>query len=314
MIGDPSLAVEDNADRLELACVVDSAGYLAWADVIRELRLTISKDEAVAIYGEPVEGMLEGARANIEPFETILNEWMEALSHRARACGPGDAYPFDITDEGIELRVRRSPAYLFQLLVSRGSTENHHDGTPVSKMFEELSAVAAGRYLGDAKTAVAFGSPRRNLPTGFRDAVAALVKLLREGKACADREGINQSKDDRLDVVAWREFPDRMASKLILFGQCAVGRHWKKKTHELQPSNWCKRNFAGPIAVDPIPAFFVPMALSAKDASDAGVNQILLDRCRISALCSGTLDDRLDEWLWEWIEASLQKGITLDAD
>ena len=239
---------------------------------------------------------------------------MEVLSHRARACGPGDTYPFDITQQGLQLRERRSPAYLFQLLVSLGSIDAHHDGTTVSKMFEELSAAAAGRYLGDAKTAVVFGSPRRNLPKGFRDAVAALVKLLREGKACADRKGLYQSKDDGLDVVAWREFPDRKASKLILFGQCAVGQHWKKKTHELHPSNWCKRNFAEPIAVDPIPAFFVPMALSEKDANDAGVNQILLDRCRISALCSGTLDDRLDERLWEWIEASLQEGIALDAD
>ena len=39
----PSLAVEDSADRLELACVAGSAGYLAWADVIRRLRLTVSE-------------------------------------------------------------------------------------------------------------------------------------------------------------------------------------------------------------------------------------------------------------------------------
>ena len=137
---------------------------------------------------------------------------------------------------------------------------------------------------------------------------------LREGEECKDREGLDQSKDDGLDVVAWREFPDRKPSKLILFGQCAVGRHWKKKIRDLRPSDWCKRNFAGTIAVDPIPAFFVPMAISDKDADLAGVNQILLDRCRISALCSGTLDDQLDEQLQEWIKASLQTGIALDAD
>ena len=125
--------------------------------------------------------------------------------------------------------------------------------------------------------------------------------------------GIRSSKDDGLDVVAWREFPDRNASKLILFGQCAAGRRWKNKTHDLQPSGWCKRNFAGPVAVDPVPAFFVPFALSAKNANLAGVNQILLDRCRISALCSGTLDDRLEERLWEWIAAALHTGIALDA-
>ena len=314
MIVDPSLAVEDIADRIEWACVGHSAGYLAWADVIRQVRLTISEDEMVATYSKAGDGGPEGRWANIERFETMLEEWVEALSHRARACGPGDAYPFDITGEGLELRSSGSPAYLFQLFVSLGSMEAHHDGTTVPKLFEELSAAAAGRYLGDSKTAVVFGWPRRDLPLGFRNAVAALVNHLREGNGCRDREGLDNSKDDGLDVVAWREFPDRNASKLILFGQCAVGRRWKGKTHDLQPSKWCKRNLAGSIAVNPIPAFFIPMALSEKDANFAGTDQILLDRCRISALCSGTLHDRLDERLQEWIEASLKTGIALDAD
>ena len=194
MIVNPSLAVEDNADRIEWACAADSSGYLAWADVVHQLRLTVSEDEAVAIYEEPGNGVPEGGWTNIEPFETILDEWVEVLSHRAWACGPGDAYPFHITDEGLELRGRCSPAYLFQLLVSLGSVATHRDGTTAYKLFEELSATAAGRYLGACETAVVFGSPRRNLPAGFRDAVAALVDLLREGKACADREGFDRRR------------------------------------------------------------------------------------------------------------------------
>ena len=64
----PSLAVEDSADRLEWACVAESSGYLAWTDVIRRLRLTVSKDEAGEIYGEPGEGVAEEGRPDIEPF------------------------------------------------------------------------------------------------------------------------------------------------------------------------------------------------------------------------------------------------------
>jgi hypothetical protein len=299
LIADSSLAVEDSADHLEWACL-DSEGYLAWADVIRELRLTFSQDEAATTRDQGQTG--------IEPFETILDEWVAVLGHRDRACGPSDAYPFNISQHGLELRDSPSAAYLFQLLVSLGFKEDHRDGTTVYKLFEELSAAAAGRYLGDSRTAVVFGSPRHDLPAGFREAVAHLANLLREGKACADHENLTHSKDDGLDVVAWKEFPDRRASKLILFGQCAVGRHWQKKTHELRPRRWCKRNFAGPIAVDPIPAFFVPRALSEGDASDAGCDQILLDRCRISALSLDTMDSQLDERLREWIEASLQAG------
>ena len=184
----------------------------------------------------------------------------QALGDRAQACGPGDAYPFDISQHGLQLRGRPSP-YLFQLLVSLGFTDDHHDGTTVYKLFEELSATAAGRYLGDIRTAVVFGAPRRDLPAGFRDAVAHLANLLREGKASADRENLSHSKDDGLDVVAWKEFPDRRASKLILFGQCAVGRHWKKKTHDLQPGRWCKRNFARTDRRGPDSGFLRPKGL-----------------------------------------------------
>ena len=309
MIVDSSLADEENADLLEWACAAASNGYVAWADVIRQLRLTTSEDEAVATYPEPGQGVPEEGWLDIEPFETRLGDWVEVLSHRDRACGPDDSYPFEITQEGLQLRDGPSAAYLFQLLVSVGITDDHDDGTPVYKLFEELSAAAAGRYLGDSRTAVVFGSPRQDLPAGFRDAVTHLVDLLREGKACGDREGLNQSNDDGLDVVAWRDFPDRWPSKLILFGQCAAGRRWKKKTHELRPISWCKRNIGGAIALDPIPAFFVPRALSKKDAEDAGVDQLLLDRCRISSLCSRTLDDQLERRLQDWIETSLRLGL-----
>lgn len=107
---DSSLAVEDNADRLEWACVAASGGYLAWADVIGELRLMASDDEALTTYGEPEEGVPESGWRDFEPFETLLDEWVEALSNRDRACGPGNAYPFEITQHGIELRDTRSSA------------------------------------------------------------------------------------------------------------------------------------------------------------------------------------------------------------
>ncbi len=308
MIVDSSLAAEENADLLEWACAAASNGYIAWADVIRQLRLTMSEDEAVATYPEPGEGVPEEGWRDIEPFERRLDEWVEVLSHRDQACGPDDSYPFEITQDGLQLRDEPSAAYLFQLLVSLGITDDHDDGTPVYKLFEELSAAAAGRYLGDGKSTAVFGWPRQDLPAGFRDAVTHLVDLLREGEACKNRKNLNQSNDDGLDVLAWRDFPDRRPSKLILFGQCAVGRRWKEKAHELRPKSWCKRNIAGTIAVDPIPAFFVPRALSEDDADDARVDQLLLDRCRISSLCGRTLDDPLEQRLQDWIETSLKSG------
>ena len=131
MTADASLAVDDAADRLEWTCLADSTGYLAWADVIGQLRLTASEEEATATYAERGRELPEAGWRDIEPFETLLDEWIQALGDRAQACGPGDAYPYDISQHGLQLRGRPSPAYLFQLLVSLGFKEDHRDGTTV---------------------------------------------------------------------------------------------------------------------------------------------------------------------------------------
>lgn len=313
MTVDLSESVEQNADILEWTCMTSSTGYLSWADVIRNLN-TFSKDEATTTYGEP----LTWSGSNTAPlplsteiFETFLDKWIESLSDRAQACGSKNAYPFAIGKDGLSFRKCASPAYQFQLLASfnipsRGNTCT--DAPPTHKLFEELSAAAAGQYLGDNKTSIVFGFPRSSLPNGFRDAVNCLAKLLGEGEACRDREGLQHAKDDKLDIVAWREFSDRKASKLILFGQCAIGHNWNHKVNELQPEKWCKRNFVRLPAVNPIPAFFVPRILSERDAEEAGIGQILLDRCRISALCFGELDDQLEKRLWNWIRTFLPNG------
>ena len=317
---------EDIADILEWICMTNPTGYLSWTDVIRKLT-PLSKDEAIEAYEEPSAAyltwggdlltwggdLLTWGGSNIAPvppeteiFEAILDDWIESLCDRAQACGSNNAYPFDITKYGLDFRKCSSPAYQFQLLVSLSKGNTPAGEVSVHKLFEELSAAAAGQYLGDSRTSVVFGYPRRDLPKDFRSAVNHLAELLREGTKCNDRQGIQRAKDDKLDVVAWKEFPDRKPSKLILFGQCATGRHWNEKVHELLPKKWCKRNFRGSLAVDPIPAFFVPRILSEENADYAGSDQILLDRCRISALCSGTLNDQLEERLWSWIRTTLR--------
>lgn len=313
MTVDLSRTVEHNGDILEWVCMTSPAGCLSWTDVIRNLN-TLSKDEATTTYGEPLtwrESNIEPVQSDTEFFENTLDKWIEILSDRDQACGPNNAYPFEITRDGLTFHKCSSPAYQFQLLVSLNNLSKGDvcaDEVPVHKFFEELSAAAAGQYFGDSKTSIVFGFPRSSLPRDFRDAVNHLVKLLREGRGCKDRQGLQKLKDDKLDIVAWREFPDQKASKLILFGQCATGRHWDQKVYELQPETWCKMNFVEVLAVNPIPAFFVPRTLSEEDAGKAGSGQISLDRCRISALCSGTLNDQLKERLWSWIRTTLRNN------
>lgn len=302
-----SLAVEDAADELELACLYHDAKYLAWSEVLGQFRCSVSDYEAATIYAEEQDHMSDYQHANAETSEVMLGTWIEILNHRTNISKQTRSYPFKVSDEGLSLRTswNESP-YVFQLLVSQGRKRSLPDGTSCYTLFEELSAAAAGSYLGVSQTAVVFGAPRRDLPSGFRDAVNELVKRIGEGNGCANRPDVGNSKDDGLDIVAWKEFPDKRPSKLILFGQCATGKNWKRKIGELDAGKWCKRNLTQSLAVDPIRAFFVARDLSTGDAAEAGLNQILLDRCRIAALTSNKLSSRLNSRLHEWITTSVQ--------
>lgn len=120
MTVDLSRTVEHNGDILEWVCMTSPAGYLSWTDVIRNLN-TLSKDEATTTYGEPLtwrEPNIEPVRSDTEFFENTLDEWIEILFDRAQACGPNNAYPFEITRDGLAFHKCSSPAYQFQLLVS----------------------------------------------------------------------------------------------------------------------------------------------------------------------------------------------------
>ena len=141
-------------------------------------------------------------------------------------------------------------------------------GPLAHKLFEELSAVAA-QYLGDSKTSIVFGFLRSDLPRGFRDAVNHLVKQLREGMACT--------------------YPSENPY------HCGFA----SPVHTIFATNRSAKNR---IIVR------IPRILSEGDAENAGTGQILLDRCRNSALCSGVLDDQPEDLLWNWIRTALPEN------
>jgi hypothetical protein len=104
-----------------------------------------------------------------------------------------------------------------------------------------------------------------------------------------------------LDVVAWRGFPDRESSKVIVFGQCATGNDWWEKRNDLQPQSWCGKWLLKHPAVPPLKAFFVPHRVPSERwpelTFDAGV---VFDRCRLSHLANPSLPEPLREHLKAW--------------
>jgi hypothetical protein len=86
-------------------------------------------------------------------------------------------------------------------------------------------------------------------------------------------------KDDTLDVVGWKPFPDGRSSQLVVLIQCASGWHWEGKTRSLRIEAWKQYIHWG---CSPVPGIATPDIVPEKKwvdvARDAG---LVLDRIRL---------------------------------
>lgn len=201
-----------------------------------------------------------------------------------RITATGDAYPFSRGGAAIS---RKGPIadyvpYVFCLVLSFFKWKAKA-GVPHNPwlLFEELAYVAAGEYLNASDTSMLFGTSARKKKQSFRTAIGDLCVRLREGKEFRDQK--TSAKDDKLDLVVWKEFPDRGSSQIVMFGQCAAGEDWPKKVNELQPIPFSDQWLAVPLVSPVIRSFYVPHRIDAEQweyyARRAGV---LFDRCRIA--------------------------------
>ncbi len=223
------------------------------------------------------------ARDESEAIEIKALDVFSELEDRTKAAK--DAYPFKI--EGSLLRKldwRTHPAYVFCLCLSYfGCREKKGSKAFPRRWFEHLSRDAAQHYLGGK--ALRFGSPRlkTELPVRFNEAINYICKKLNEG-AGYKAGGLSDRKDDALDIIAWRHFPDELPGKLILFGNCASEKNWEgsKKT-ELTPEPFCSDWMIDPPKCKIIKSLFIPHRVEYKRfLSHLKRAGIIFDRCRIS--------------------------------
>ncbi len=217
-----------------------------------------------------------------EDIERKIAEVADELSRRIVAAG--SAYPFSMHGSVLLARSRRpkySP-YIFCLCLSYlGRGRRQLEMISARRLFEELSSAAAGNYV--KGKAVRFAWPRKNISKAFKEAVNDLCSRKNIGEGLGFRQQtVSSSKDSRLDVVAWRDFPDGLPGKLLMFGACSSGGNWQSKINELNPDSFCKKWMSEqPISL--VKAFFVPHRLEEPcwkhHSLDAG---IIFDRCRIA--------------------------------
>lgn len=272
------------ADWLELLAILSDDGNSSAGDLHRELK------------------RLAGG-GNLE--ELVGQVFSELQS---RLTGAPNAYPFTLTGT---LLTRRGGweefvPYVFCLLMSfcRNEIRKGKKKERSEMLFEKLSCEAARKYLGG--NALRFGSPRDEMPKAFREAVNELCRRIKEGQGCQAKPTRNK-KDDGLDVVAWKPFPDGLPGKVILFGQCATGDDWPGKMYECAGFSkiWVER--PGPSEI--LRSVFIPYRVERDLWDDHVVKaNVLFDRCRIADLFSEKepLEDLVNECK-RWCAGLLKK-------
>lgn len=239
----------------------------------------------------------------------IVEDAYVEIERRKAACRKG--YPFLVDDQGHIVRVnphgdrRRQVIYKYLLLATRMDMNNRrkHADIDGTHLLEKLAAQSGREYFGKRAESIVFGTAADT--PGFQDKVDDLCRQLGEGGGYwRGSQTTARQKDGKLDVVVWKPFADRRPGKLIGFGQCKTGTHYKDTLTELQPDSFCRKWLIRPPSVTPVRMFFVAEALPPNGwynlTVDAG---LLFDRCRIIDFCE-EVDPEVLEKIETWTEAA----------
>lgn len=272
------------ADWLELKAILAHDRNASFGDLSSALRLSGTYDfselDADDAFFYDKDEFIEEMAGN------IFREFQR------REQSASKSYPFDIKNGYLQCKtdnpVDDFPSYIFCLCLSFLRMNFNQPPYP-RRLFEELSLLAAQLYMGGES--LKFGFPRQN-KQGFADAINDLCHRIGEGfgfkpsNSSGSTKATLYSKDDKLDIIVWKPFPDKKKSKLVLFGQCASHQMWsdiRDKVVELNPEAFCKQWMREQPIVPIIKSFFTPNCFE-DDQWDylARHGGVLFDRCRIA--------------------------------
>jgi hypothetical protein len=217
------------------------------------------------VTGEPLDQeILDETRSG------ILDAAFAELQYRAECLG--ESYPFTVDGRNLILRAAfrtdglhyGQVAYTFCLVTTAirekmlsGLDSLTNEILELPLHFQVCACVAAGGYFGGS--VCSFGFPRAK-GDAFLTALKNAYKRFGYGDARTTiKPGLVTSpKDGGIDVIAWKDHPDKLPSKLYSLGQTASGSNWlgKSVTQDVDPfhGDW----FAEHPASHYVPALFIP--------------------------------------------------------
>lgn len=300
----PNSTRSANADWMELRAICSASGRSTVGDLLGVIDHIEDEAAEVRPFDEETsealdESILETHRNR--PVDAAFGE----LQYRERVLG--EAYPFAVGSHPLGLNraadvtaVPGRSIYLFCLLASAIRENMIQPAGPIqtatseiANMFQVCACLAAGGYT--AGEVVSFGFPR---PTGtaFLPALRATYERFGAGtvKKSVPPGFPVSTKDDGIDVIAWRDHPDRMPGKLYLLGQCASGIDWRAKSvvDRIEPFHgW----FSEQPARHWLPSMFIPFTLHRDIPDDPATTfeEVLANKFLRDEMRYGIVFDRL---------------------
>ena len=283
-----------------------------YAELVYWEQGSTSMNALSADLGRLDENDYSGGVPEEEKIPQVVGEAYHEIERRKEACR--DGYPFVIGEHGYTLHASQKAGnhkhiiYKYLLLATRLNMSNNREHASIdgTLLLEELASEAARDYLGARAESIVFGTAAGS---DFQGKINDLCKRINDGVRFYNRSGSSTNKQDgKLDVVAWKHFADRLPGKLIAFGQCKTGTHYKDTLTQLRPDVFCRNWLFSPPALTPVRMFFVAEAISRLDwgsvSSEAG---LLFDRCRIVDFCDGISEDVLEK-VKVWTEAAAEEN------
>ncbi|MGH9697849.1 MAG: hypothetical protein ACRD5R_05825 [Candidatus Acidiferrales bacterium] len=281
------------ADWMELKALVSPSRSCSIALVERNLTRLSAYDDHRAI-------------DQIARVEIACSEILGEIGRRRLAAAV--AYPFKLrgTDLYLSGSVEDFTCYVFCLCLSWfGWRPRSGRRVFPRRMFEDLSKHAAEAFIGGK--AVRFGAPRTEMPKPFKKALLHLCLSIGEGQVKTLRGAVH-AQDDKMDLIAWKDFPDRAVGKLFLVGQCSSGKDWEGKLRELDKDAFFDEWFSDrpPSLKQMGIGFFLPHRIHReKWASVTRHAGIVFDRCRIAYWSHKNQNFRNRETYVAWSRSTL---------
>ena len=232
-------------------------------------------------------------------LQIVERAWNE-LKRRFRWIGAG--YPFSFIGQTVSAVAswEENPAYSFCMLVSMPRCYDDWSTNGYGEqgwLFESLTKASIENQFLDWEVYHTGWSPSN--PVKLSQLVDEVANQLGENtgpiKPWADPDG----KDEGLDLLCYRPFPDKRAGIPVYLIQCASGKHWIDKLDEPDLNVWTKIVV---FAAKPRKAFAIPFALPDDEFMRRcnQVNGMLLDRYRLLGAA---------RYNKEWVSDSLKNEI-----